>query len=615
MIAAVVRAQDIRTALWGSFEARAWTWWLAAVVVIAARLTVMMSTDLTGYLGDPDDATRLLQVREFMESAPWFDPSTMKIGGAAGMLTHWSRLVDLPLAVMISTLSLVMPVEMAELATRALWPIIVLSIVLWVLYRAVARTGDERAGRFALLLAIACPAGLYQFIPGRIDHHNVMIAATASAALLVWSNPQRPGVWRAAGALCALALAVGYEALAPVAAISIGVAVWGLLDARAAPAGRDFIVAMAASFALAFVATTPPARWLDIRCDAISLNMVALMAAGAAGFAIVLGPGRQWSTLQRVLVAAAASATGLAVFGSLDAQCLAGPLGQAPSELKPIWLDRVEESRSIFLDLVHGDLKISLGLMIFFALAIAAQTRRALRTARNSDIFLLALVAVFSALACWQYKYVPYASVIAIAPLAAMISGFGDIGRIPASTARLAATFLVGQGFLLVASGAINGLLPRPPAAPAQASSNRYACFGTEAVSALRALPSGLFAANMDVTAFIAALTHHSVLSAPYHRIPNAIIANDDIFKSRDDVTSAALLKRETVDYVAVCAGLDDDFVTNKDLGGTLGARLISNAPPAFLTPVPLSNAKSIYKVWRVDRDKLKLSTTDASAM
>jgi hypothetical protein len=51
-----------------------------------------------------------------------------------------------------------------------------------------------------------------------------MIAATVSAALLMWSFPRRADLWRIAGILTGLALAVGYEALAP--AVALG---WRLL--------------------------------------------------------------------------------------------------------------------------------------------------------------------------------------------------------------------------------------------------------------------------------------------------------------------------------------------------------------------------------------------------
>ena len=96
-----------------------------------------------GNLGDPDDATRLIQVREFMASGHWFDTTTMKIGGDAGMLSHWSRLIDLPLATLIATFSLVMPAESAERLTHIVWPVTLLGAVLSVVYRSAATVAGK----------------------------------------------------------------------------------------------------------------------------------------------------------------------------------------------------------------------------------------------------------------------------------------------------------------------------------------------------------------------------------------------------------------------------------------------------------------------------------------
>ena len=176
-----------------------WAWWLLALAAIAVTTWIKTGTGMGGYLGDSDDATRLIQVREFMGGAPWFDTTTMTMGGHDGMLSHWSRLIDLPLAILLSVFGLVMPASMAEFAVRALWPILVLAPVLWVVFKTTHDIGGLSAAVIALLLAVLSPLALYQFEAGRIDHHNVMIAASVSAALLVWAYAKSDAMWRLAG--------------------------------------------------------------------------------------------------------------------------------------------------------------------------------------------------------------------------------------------------------------------------------------------------------------------------------------------------------------------------------------------------------------------------------
>jgi hypothetical protein len=53
---------------------------------------------------DTDDALRLVQVRDLLAGQGWFDLHQYRIMAPEGVLMHWSRLVDLPLAATIVAL-------------------------------------------------------------------------------------------------------------------------------------------------------------------------------------------------------------------------------------------------------------------------------------------------------------------------------------------------------------------------------------------------------------------------------------------------------------------------------------------------------------------------------
>ena len=605
MIAAVLKAADAAGLRLHSRAMPVWGWWLLALTAIALRTWVKTGTGLDGYLGDSDDATRLIQVREFMGAAPWFDTTTMTMGGTSGMLSHWSRLIDLPLAAMLWTFGVVMPAETAEILVRALWPIMVLAPVLFVLFRTTSDMAGVHAGGFALLLAVLCPLALYQFDAGRIDHHNVMIAATVSAALLMWAHTGDARAWRIAGALCGLALAIGYEALAPAAALAVFAALWGLFDRDAANAARAFTLALMATLALTFVLTISPSRWLDVRCDALSLNLVALVCFGGGGLMLALGRGRDWALWRRFAAVGVATAMGGAVFGVLEPKCLAGPMGQLPLSLKPIWLDLVAESRSIIADFFSGDFEQSLGILAFFAIGIGLQFRQLRLSRAKSDAFLLAVILAFALFACWQYKYMSYASFVMLPPMAIAILRLNGCGDVSAPTIRFAAAVMMSQGVLLAGSEAVEAALATPKLITKEIRADAEACSKSDAIRELASLPPGLISAHIDIGAYIAALTPHRVLSAPYHRIPDAIFANHTLLASRSDAVARATIAREGVDYVVTCRGLDDPFVSDEAWKGSLRANLVANQAPAYLTPVTLANRDSIFRVWRVDRDKL----------
>ncbi len=607
MTTAAAPSAEAQGLFWPTKPLPLWGWWALALGVMALRAWFTTGQGLSAFLGDMDDATRLVEVREFMAGAPWFDTTTMTMGGAHGMLSHWSRFIDLPIAAIIATAELFMPAASAELVARVLWPMIVLAPLVWVLLRTSTTAAGEQAGRIALALAILCPLGLYQFDVGRIDHHNAMIAATVSAALLMWAYPASLPAWRLAGALCGGALIVGYEALAPVAALAVFAALWGLIDRGQATVARDFTAALMLSISIGFLLAIPPSRWMDVRCDAISLNMVALSVFAGAGLLSALLLKRTMSLAARFAIAATGAAIGIAVYGGLEPKCLAGPMGQLPAELKPIWLDYVAETRSILADLVHGKIEQSLGLIAFFALGIAAQAARFKTTRTSADAFLLAAVSAYTVFACWQYKYLSYASFLALAPVACWIGGLRGTAQIGKPAIQAMAAILLSQASLIGASG----MLQRAFAAPAVLSegvrAGAEACETNAAVRDLANLPPGLIAARIDLGAYIVALTPHRVLSAPYHRIADAILANHHIFAARTAAEAAALLAREKVDYVVTCKGLDDGFVAETEWQGTLRADLVAGKPPAFLVPVALANPATLFSVWRVDQDKLNL--------
>ena len=56
-------------------------------------------TTLSGW--DPDDQLRLVQLRDFLNGQSWFDTTQYRLNAPDGAPVHWSRLVELPLALLV----------------------------------------------------------------------------------------------------------------------------------------------------------------------------------------------------------------------------------------------------------------------------------------------------------------------------------------------------------------------------------------------------------------------------------------------------------------------------------------------------------------------------------
>ena len=298
---------------------------------------------LRDWLGDPDDALRLVSVRELLGGAPWFDPTLPRVGAPDPLISHWSRLIDLPLAALIGVLRPLLGQDPGELLTRVFWPLALFAILQVLVVREALRRGGAWAAACAAVFAATSIAAMGQFRPGRIDHHNAQIlCAVAGLLLLVRAIDEHRQGWRA-GVLFGLGLAIGYEAIALVVP-ALGLAA---LIAQVDPAQRQAVFSQYRNNGHAVGGI--PARAATValaqkRLDALSLNMFVLAGCCSLGL---------W-TARRFAVGLCAR---LAILGVTArwrrhlccprADLLAGPFGQVDPALNSVWLGHVLETESL----------------------------------------------------------------------------------------------------------------------------------------------------------------------------------------------------------------------------------------------------------------------------
>src|SRR5690606_522037 len=92
-----------------------------------------------------DSLLRLVQVRDLLAGQSWFDLTQVRLG-PEGLLMHWSRLVDLPIAILVRLFGLLpIPQQSAETAAMVVWPFLLLVAALYFLIRAAVRLGGAAA--------------------------------------------------------------------------------------------------------------------------------------------------------------------------------------------------------------------------------------------------------------------------------------------------------------------------------------------------------------------------------------------------------------------------------------------------------------------------------------
>ncbi len=569
-------------------------WCALAVALLVALVFLVEPTHLTTSLGDTDDATRLVEVRELLGGAPWFDTTLPRFGGAHPLVSHWSRLVDAPLAALLGTFELVLPQAQAELLLRAVWPPLVLLAFLYLLARETEIRGGRTAALVLILLAVTimCTLGAGQFLPGRIDHHNVLILCAVIGILRLARSFDDPRAGWSAGLFLGIGTAVGYEALALTAA-SLGAAMlFGTLPRRSLLGPSRAALVFAATLTIALALTTAPDALFVSRCDNLSFNIVLLSTIGAVGVCSVQAFELVLSSAVKVVLLAATGLVGIAIFGLVEPACLAGPFGQVDPAVFPVWLGHVAETQSLLS--LGSKLPLAGGMAFVYFLASAYCGFRLMQSDRDDGLsfhmlaFLLAIP-----LSVWQIKLLPYATFLPIPLLAIWLARPPQDVVARGSKRAIAAIGLAA----LLAIGAAGWVL-LTLAAPSTRRMNEAIepgrrCRSNAAIAPLAHLPKGLVVADVDLGPHLVALTDLDVLAAPYHRLDKAILEADLILRAEPQEAERRL-KAVGARYVITCDGRGSTTPP-----GALQSLLFAGKPPSYLEPVPLG-APTPYKVWRI---------------
>ena len=274
---------------------------LAPLVLIAwAAVTVsaLLGGAPTFTQMETDDYMRLVEVRDFLAGQGWFDLTQYRLDPPAGVVMHWSRIVDVPIAFLIQILTPLTGRANAEWATATLWPVFLFLPTLALVGLLARRLAFEHAGIVAplsavLLVAVAGPV-LVHFHSGALDHHNLqllllMVTITGAA----WRGDAR--LVPALGGLAAAAsIAIGLEMMPALAAILAAVGLrWAIEGEDAAPLTSAFGLAFGVGTIALFVATVPPSNWTNPAYDEISIVWMAVAAISGGMIALLAAASRR----------------------------------------------------------------------------------------------------------------------------------------------------------------------------------------------------------------------------------------------------------------------------------------------------------------------------------
>ncbi|MCA3562900.1 MAG: hypothetical protein IOC90_04215 [Methylocystis sp.] len=539
---------------------------------------------------DTDDALRLAQVRTLLAGGGWFEPIIASMGDGEGLHSHWSRLLDLPIAGLILAARVFFDGPAAEQFALLVWPKLVLFVFTAAFFRQMIReTSVEAALALAAMLWLSL-VSLVQFQLTRIDHHNVQNACAALAIVLATSPLASARSAFAAGLIAGLGLAIGYEALPAMGLLAALLAICSLIDPRRRQVAQAFAVGLALALAAALILTVPPSKWRPVACDALGLNVVMVAVIGAAGlFAAGLCAGRRRWHIAALLATGGAAAAG---FAAVDPVCLAGPFARIDPAMGPLWLNHVREARPL-LELADTQPAMAFALAASMLACLAAQAAMAAQKRTASDIMRLTLLILLTIIGFRYIKFISYAQLLGFFCLArAAFELRWPYPQITPRAAAMLATLLATPiPLMLAASNVTRAETKEADAGPG--------CSAEKDFAALAALPSARILPQPNLGGVLSLLTHHQVMIGNYHRLDREIAKAAAIFASPVQ-DARTLLDDWKIDIVAYCAG-QRFYALGADNNSFARAIESGEGIPAYLQPIDMG-AGSGVKAWRVVR-------------
>lgn len=573
--------------------------WLAvgAIMVWNARASLAEWT-----FPDPDDAMRLIQARDWLAGQSWFDVTQYRLNPPAGGPMHWSRLVDLPIALVMLLARPFVGQHGAETAALIVVPLVTLGIAMLLVHRIAFRL---LRGPGALLAVIATPASLgamKQMRILRVDHHGwqIVMALLALLAFLDTGRPRRSGL--IAGAAMALWLNISIEGLPFAAAIGVWFAFEWLANASAGERLKAYVGSLTVASTLLFVLTHAPSTWLGHPHDV--LNVAHLVAFGTAflGCLVAVRPviGDRRVRLG-ILALVGIIAVGAAF--AVDLHWLQGPFASLDPIVRDLWYNGVDEGQPIW--------KLAPGV----AAAGLAQPLVGL---------VGALVAIWKCPTDQRYGWMAFAYLLGALTLASIfvireattasvlsLPGTAFLCELALHRARkislMPARALATTGALCIMAPAYAVPASVAPEDPRfiNALQSSDACVTRTQLEKLNTLPPSNLAAPLDITPAILASTPHRAIASGYHRNVSGI--RDVILMFSGQLAQAReIIARRHIDYVVICPNAPESIRWAAHGPDGLAAMLNKGQAPDWLDPVRIPNLKGL-RVWRVRKDLVVL--------
>lgn len=576
---------------------------LALVLFVVAVLLVLLDiADGQGLLRDVDDGLREYQIRLYLSGASsWFDLSMPQIRTPDLYVSPWSRLVDLPYVLLYWAYLPLLGETQALSASFSTWPLVMLAIYVMLVAKFVTPVLLQsewpilRIILISVLMMVLMSVAVLEFVPGRIDHHNVQILCALAMMLGLRSFDRRGGVL--IGLASAISVVVGLECLPMIAVAYGGMALAWFVDPERSARVLSWAGGTLAIFSIVLaVAFISPAALSTVACDSFSAPYAYL----AVGYGLIAAAVPLWfgrvSLPGRLAAMVLPSLAMLALVIALFPGCLAGPYWMIDDIARRYWLDPIAQEHGLWHQLELGHYAVASSVMLLVIILFAALGAILPQAGRRPGLAVaLAVACAVAVLTLAQMRFIRFAAAMIPLFLPYVLLALTD--RVQRRRV-LQGVYVSFGGFAIFALAFL--MVPKVAAAYRVEMSMGNPCDKGD-FSVLATLPSGRILAphGLGVPLLLHGDGRHPVNAVPFHRAAPGMSLGFQAFAGSDAYVRQRIVKGFS--YVAVCRL--PQILSGSGHG--LYETLARGEPWPGLVPVD-TGAGNPLQIYRIDQQNLR---------
>lgn len=557
-------------------------WSLCAVYLSISHWDIVTSL----HFNDNDDFMRFHQYREWLKNGNWYLEPIPQFSPNNQLIMHWSRLVDIPLALFASLFSLFFELPTAFAITNTLVPLLYLLVFLFLVSLVAYRLFGLETAKIAMIIPLISPLSM-RFLPGALDHHNLQFILLTLFILfspvVSQSTSSRNAFFSALSMV--LSLWIGLENIYTFVAILFLLTLWGyFFRAEYLVFCQSICLIAIVLIPVCLVLNRPADEFLVAHYDVLSFPFW-LCFISAFVFCYSLNRFSPNSTYQKVGIYFSLGVIVLLPVVLSYPELVKGGYANYPALLKNLWLDNVSEARSIFQN-INEDIK-DIGYLLAISMALFSFYFFDNKNIKLRVLYMAFIINMLLA-AFWQIRMFSTALVCAI-PLQAYVC-FRLREKFNNIFAKMILLFLSFPSFVLIMFLFVVNINNE------QLSKKSFDNFDVIEFLNKNHITGKNTLATIDLGAPIIVGTDNAIISAPYHRNIEGNLNLYHFFLSKDDKRSRDILDKYNIDYVILDSVFYQNTI-NSDLENSMLEKIFENKNiPDYLDYVDSSEFIKLYK-------------------